>query len=115
MSRIPIGSQEALAGIRNPHRSGGKRIISAQLLEGRGLGSSSTIPPVTPSGWKSGASGCGREQGLQNLKIRSFLALFDDQHPGQGVEEGEMSSSQSKATLDSALGQDEFRRKKYLC
>jgi len=88
MSRIPIGSQEAPAGIRKPHRSGGKRIISAQPLEGRGLGSSSTIPPVTPSGWKSGASGCGREQGLQNLKIRSFLALFDDQHPGQVGEGG---------------------------
>jgi hypothetical protein len=81
MSRIPIGSQEAPAGIRNPHRSGGKRIISAQPLEGRGLGSSSAIPPVTPSGWRSGASGCGREQRLQNLKIRPFLALLDDHHP----------------------------------
>jgi hypothetical protein len=74
MSRIPIGSQEAPAGIRNPHRSGGKRIISAQPLEGRGLGSSSTIPPVTPSGWKSGASGCGRELVLQSPNIRPFLA-----------------------------------------
>jgi len=54
MSRIPIGSQEVPAGIRNPRRSGGKRIISAQPLEGRGLGSSSTIPPVMPSGWRNG-------------------------------------------------------------
>ena len=38
MSRIPIGSQEAAVGIRNPHCSGGKRIISAQPLEGRALG-----------------------------------------------------------------------------
>jgi len=51
---------------------------------------------------------------FRTLKFVHFLRFLTISIPGKS-ERGEMSSFKSKARLDSALGQDEFRRKKYLC